>query len=331
MRILIATPLYPPQAGGPAKYAAGLQAAFQKRGHQVGVIAYGPLERALPPFVRHFVYFFRVLPRAFRADMVLALDAASVGIPAYAAARVVRSTFFIRLGGDFVWEHYVERTKQDVTLRIFNEHTPHLSFKEKLIRAFCGYVLRHADRVVFNSEWFRDIIVFAYGLNRMCTAIVENEMPERRVAEHPKQKNFLFAGRQIALKNGKRVHEAFANAKQKKPELVLEEGVFAPEALREKLRTCYAVLQPSLSDVAPNLVLEALSYGKPFILTRESGLAEPMREYGLIVDPLSVHDIEEAILAMADDGVYEQYAAKAWQFDRTHTFDDIAGELLALL
>jgi glycosyltransferase involved in cell wall biosynthesis len=331
MKILIATPLFPPDVGGPAKYAQGIATELGVLGHSTPVVAYSRLEKSLPVGLRHFVYFVRLLPRLAGADAVFALDAASVGVPAYLAARLGRKKFLIRLGGDFLWEQYVERTKQSITLREFNEHMPALTFKERVTFALCRFALRGADKVLFNTPWFEDIAVRSYGIDPSHTAIVRNELPERHESVAPKEKNFLFAGRQIALKNADRLHEAFAKAKKRYPSIVLTEGMFSPADLKEKLRTCYAIIQPSVSDVAPNLILEGLSYGKPFVLTTETGLKDEYKDLGLWVNPLSVDDIAEKICLMADDDTYQHYASRARLFSEVRTFADIARDVLALV
>ena len=60
MKILIATGIYPPDIGGPAQYARGVEEAWKKEGHEVKVLAFR-LERKIPTGIRHLYYFFRVL------------------------------------------------------------------------------------------------------------------------------------------------------------------------------------------------------------------------------------------------------------------------------
>ena len=58
MKIVIATPLYPPEVGGPAYYAFNLEQALVAQGVKVRVISYR-FERKLPPGLRHILFFLR--------------------------------------------------------------------------------------------------------------------------------------------------------------------------------------------------------------------------------------------------------------------------------
>ncbi|KKW07722.1 MAG: hypothetical protein UY39_C0009G0001, partial [Candidatus Kaiserbacteria bacterium GW2011_GWC2_49_12] len=80
MRIIIATGLYPPEIGGPAYYARGLEEAFRALEHDPVVVSYRGLRR-LPTGISHALYFARLFPRLFGAHAVIALDTASVAIP----------------------------------------------------------------------------------------------------------------------------------------------------------------------------------------------------------------------------------------------------------
>ena len=60
MRLVLATPLYPPDPGGPATYAKVLEEELPKRGWQVDLVKFGDV-RALPKVRRHFAYFMRAI------------------------------------------------------------------------------------------------------------------------------------------------------------------------------------------------------------------------------------------------------------------------------
>ena len=103
MKIVIATGVFPPDIGGPAKYAEHLYEEFLKQGHGVSVLAFGNARR-LPSGIRHLAYFFKLARLAKGADLVLALDTFSVGFPAFLAAKLFGVKVMVRVGGDFLWE-----------------------------------------------------------------------------------------------------------------------------------------------------------------------------------------------------------------------------------
>src|SRR3989344_3417186 len=91
MKILIATGIFPPHIGGPAQYAKNLQIEFEKLGHEVKVATY-TVERKLPTGIRHLFFFFKILPKTFWADAVVALVTFSVGFTMRHVSAMIWST-----------------------------------------------------------------------------------------------------------------------------------------------------------------------------------------------------------------------------------------------
>ena len=92
MRLVIATPLYPPEIGGPATYAKLLVEGLPERGIGVDLVKFSSV-RHLPNAVRQAVYCRNILKAARSADVILALDAVSVGWPVYFANLFLRKTW----------------------------------------------------------------------------------------------------------------------------------------------------------------------------------------------------------------------------------------------
>lgn len=328
MRILIATGIYPPEVGGPAYYAKHLAEALRAKGHEVSVSTYGWLKK-LPMGLRHIAYFLKLLSSAMKAERIIALDTFSVAVPAVWAGQLLRIPIIIRTGGDFLWEQYVERTGDMLPLPFFYErHKPFIT-KEKMVLRLTRYVLRHA-RIAFNSELQREVWCEAYGLDRAATFFIDNAAAEPHAPLPPSRKNFLWYTRGIRLKNGEKLHEAFVLAKQKVPDLVLETGQLPQEELLEKMRNCYAVILPSLTELGPNYILDAIRCGKPFIQTKYSGYAERFKDLGLTVDPLSAEDIAEKIVELCDPAVYQKLTTNIAAHSFTRTYADVADDFIAL-
>src|SRR3989344_6621979 len=118
MRLLIATPLYPPDIGGPATYAKLLNEGLPAKGIDVELIKFSEV-RHLPKLIRHYVYYRRVLAVARNVDIILALDPVSVGLPAMKAARKAGKPFVVKIVGDYAWEQGVQRFGVTHTLDAF--------------------------------------------------------------------------------------------------------------------------------------------------------------------------------------------------------------------
>lgn len=329
MRIVIATPLYPPEVGGPSYYAQGLEESLKRLGHEPIVVAYGNL-RTLTTGISHLAYFFRIFPKLKGADAVIALDTASVAIPTWFASALFRVPLVIRAGGDFVWEQYLERTGDLVPLHSFYKQPMKLSIKERLAFALTRFIARRSF-VVFSTEMQRDVWMQPYGLDKRKTKVIANAVDEPLPSEPPIKKNFLWYVRPMVVKNGHNVRAAFEKAKEKFPEIELEEGQVPKQILLNRMQSCRAVLLPSLTEISPNFILDALRFRKPFIMGKYSGFATWLEPYGTLVDPLDVDDIARAIEMLASDEGYARALTKVSAFSFVRTYDEITQEFLELI
>ena len=329
MKIIIATGIYPPDIGGPAQYAKNLAQEFLALEYQVKVLNY-KWEKKLPTGVRHLWFFMRCLAVFPRSDLVIALDTFSVALPAALAAKILGKKIIIRTGGDFLWEWYVERTGDLVLLKDFYQtRLNQLNLKEKIVFKLSRWVVRNVSYLVFSTDWQRKIWRPIYGFDEAKTALVENYYGPKELSFSPAVKNFLAGARPLKWKNAVRLAMAFENTKIKNATIVYDDTTKPFDKFMEKVAHCYAVILVSLGDVSPNLILDAIRYNKPFILTRETGFYDKLKDVGLFVDPENINDIAEKILFLADEKNYEQCRKKIENFNFRHTWRQIAEEFLA--
>jgi glycosyltransferase involved in cell wall biosynthesis len=329
IKILIATGIYPPDIGGPAQYAKNLVEQFTGSGYEVKVLSY-KLEKKLPVGFRHILYFFRIIFNLNKVNFIVALDTFSVGMPAVIAAMIFNKKIIIRTGGDFLWESYVERSGNLITLRQFYEIKQNLNLKEKIIFILSKYILKNSTAIVFSTAWQKEIFEKYYGLNPRKNYIIENYFEIKQLGEEgASEKKFLWAGRPLKLKNIERLQQSFSEVQKIEAGLKLEIIQGMPyEKLLEEMKKSYAVILPSLSEVSPNFILDAISCRKPFIMTKESGYYETLKSIGLFIDPLDGEDIKNKILFLADDKNYLEYKNKIINFNYKHTWNEIAREFI---
>ena len=79
-KVLIATPLYPPDSGGPATYAHGLEEALRSMNIEVVTVSFGQF-RKYPSCIRHFLYSIHVFKKMSNVNSVIILDTVSVAVP----------------------------------------------------------------------------------------------------------------------------------------------------------------------------------------------------------------------------------------------------------
>jgi glycosyltransferase involved in cell wall biosynthesis len=330
MNIVIATGIYPPEVGGPAQFAKGTENALRALGHDVKVFKFRDVG-FLPTGVRHLVFFLKVLFSLRGVDFIFSPDTFSAALPATLAAKMLGKKIIIRTGGDFLWEWYVERTGDLVLLRDFyRTRMNRLTFKERTIFYLVRCLFRSADAVIFSTAWQKGLFEEPYRVRSERAFIVENYYGNRLPPLPPARKNFVGSARPLRWKNNARVAEAFERARAAgAADVVFDDApITGNEAFIDKIRRSYAVIVATLGDISPNTVLDAIRCGKPFIMTRESGFSEKLHDIALLVDPESVDDIAEKIRFLADDDNYRRQQDKVRQFTFTHSWEDIAREIL---
>ncbi len=332
MRFLITSGLGTRDVGGHSQYATNLTREFTLIGHEVESDAYNSIEKKLPLGIRHIYFFLKILSKVFRADAVLTLDSFSVGIPSLLASKLFNKKIIARIGGDFLWETYVNESGHKLTISEFYKALPKLSLKQKIIHRATRYFTKHIDHIVYNSEFQRKIWGNVYSINSFKTSVIYNFIPLKIASDVTNSSIFIWAGRDIPLKNVSILIDAVKEINKTNTDLKLEVITNQPrETVMEKIKKSRAAVLPSLSEMSPNFLIEAITLGKPFICTKESGLSELYREGGIYIDPHNQKELEEAIIEMMDDNKYQEFVNILNNTDKTHTWDTIAKEYLNIL
>jgi glycosyltransferase involved in cell wall biosynthesis len=228
MKTVIATPLYPPDSGGPATYAKllveHLPAAHSTepvggvvgQRDEVALVKFSDV-RHLPKGIRHARYFWNVLKVAQNADVILALDPVSVGLPAALAAGILRKPFVVKIVGDFAWEQGTQRFGVIAQLDDFvrQERVP---FAVACLRVTQTFVARRAKRIIVPSEYLKGIIT-AWGIDPKKINVIYNSIQLPEAITEPSDKNtskrsVISVGRLVPWKGMDGVIEAVAHIQQ---------------------------------------------------------------------------------------------------------------------
>jgi hypothetical protein len=115
MRIVIATPLFPPEIGDPAPYVSTLAKRLSSE-HAVTIVTYAnhvetlenvhieAVPKKLSLLIRLFLYTRTLVRVARRADVIFAQRAVASGLPAYIASLLTGVPFVINFFEDEAWE-----------------------------------------------------------------------------------------------------------------------------------------------------------------------------------------------------------------------------------
>jgi glycosyltransferase involved in cell wall biosynthesis len=219
-----------------------------------------------------------------------------------------------------------------ICLSEFYRTPQRLNRKERLVRSLTRFLVYHADVLFFTTAFQRDLWRAAYGAPRGRALILENVYPP--VVMHPfapGSKTFVAAGRPIRLKNMDVLARSFKRVQAHHPDAVLDTRTLPPKEHRERLQAAYAIIVPSLSEVSPNTVIEAVALGKPFIAPADTGITNRLRGLGVFVDTRDEAALEKAIASLLDVRTYQTYRDRIATFRFIRTCKDIAHDVLTAI
>jgi glycosyltransferase involved in cell wall biosynthesis len=173
MRVLITTPVFPPDLGGPAVYVPSLGRFLVERGHEVEVLAFCSDPRPTGyPFrvvsisnrsnaVRYVHAFFSVLRAAGRADVVYVNE--HLALLHVLAAKLRGKPVMIRIMVDGAWE--ISHRKgwcgaDDIVTFQTKTYGPRVKLTRFLQRRWWSW----SDHIVACSDFLRGILVQNYGV-----------------------------------------------------------------------------------------------------------------------------------------------------------------------
>jgi len=347
MKFIFATPIYPPEVGGPSIYAQKLKEGLEKKGHLIKVVSYQGL-RKYPQPLRISLYFLKLFKAAKDCDAIYAFSLVSCCLPSV----FLKKKLFVRIGGDFLWERAVESGRCFKPLREYYQDKK--TIKEKFWMLLIKTVFNKTDKIIFTSDFQRNIYLKTFKLEKEKTIIIQNPFPKTEIADNQLQvdrRQLLWVGRLIKLKNIDFLIDVFYKVLLKTNEdLILKiigEGparkglktdknvVFSSslshQELLKEIQQSYLCLLPSLTEITPNFALECIKLQKPILLTKETGYYEDFKDNLIFIDPQNKDDLEEKIILLLDVGNYLNYIERIKKIPTKRSWDDVIKQTLDVL
>ncbi len=347
-RLLIATPLYPPDIGGPATFAKMAVEEFPKRGVSVSLALFGDVLR-LPSGIRHLLFFLTVLRKGRNADVILALDPLGVGLPSAFAAKILRKPFILRVAGDRAWETGVQRSGISESLDTFSAKRSGV-FSLRIIQRLQRFVCSLARVCIVPSEYFKTILL-NWGVTEGKIQVVYSAFEEPRdvgdKATARKELNLsgtivLSAGRLVPWKGFGMLIDLMPEMRKqcndltfivvgegpervalerKISELNLKEHIILTGKLDQKKLFSYIVASDAFVlntgyEGFSHQLLEVMALGVPVVTTAVGGNVEIIRdgEEGLLVGYNDRDALKRTLVRLlSDEHLRRELAAKARQ------------------
>ncbi len=353
MKILLVTPLYPPEIGGPATYARLLMQEIPKRGHSISLVKFSDVA-GLPAGVRHIILFFKILSQARHVDVILAQDVFSVGIPAVCAARLLRKPILIRVPGDFAWEQARQRFGVTDSIEVFQ--TKKYGWRVEFYKKVERWVVNHADRVMTPSNYFSDLISgwMTHGKpNTVYNGIDVEALSQYAKVTHAHDSfSIVSAGRMVPWKGFQSLVDVLVNHATWKLTLIGDgpekENLIAHArsvGVLERVTFTGALPQTTLFQTITDAdvfvlnssfesfsfqVVEVMALRVPVIATLGCNLEEIITtgENGILIETNNQKALEDALARIQSDGVFAEQLAmhaeeRASDFSITKTVDTL--------
>jgi len=176
LRTLVATPLYPPEIGGPATYSKTLVDGMLDTGIIIRVVRFSSV-RQLPKILRHAIYAWYILRQSRYVDNIYAQDPVSVGFPAAIIAVVTRKKFAVKIVGDYAWEQGVQRFGVTELLDEFLSRS--YGRPVELLRVIERFTARRAANIIVPSEYLKTVVA-RWGIAEDKITVIANsfEIPD---------------------------------------------------------------------------------------------------------------------------------------------------------
>lgn len=323
MRILIATGIYPPEIGGPATYAALLAQELPKRGIEVDVLPFRTV-RKYPRWIRHGVYFLKILFSLRSVDIIFTQDPISTGFAVMLAGMLSGKKTVLRIAGDQAWEQAQQQF--GVTDSIDDFQNKSYGFKVGLFRFLQRWTTAHADVVITPSEYFNKL-VSGWVPGKQVITVYNGIDLSGPVKEQPKSKKrtILSAGRLVPWKGFDTLVEALNELPEWElliagdgPDRERLQSLIAGYGLQDRVRLLGVIPNAGLLDMKAQAnifallssfesfsfqIVEAMHAGAPVIAADIGNISEIIEngKEGLLVPPNDPLAFIEAVKKISGD------------------------------
>jgi glycosyltransferase involved in cell wall biosynthesis len=338
MRVLIATPLYPPDPGGPATYARSLEEELPGKGIDVLLVQFGRVRR-LPPGIRHLIYLLLLLKEGKRADLILALDPVSVGLPATIAAKLLKKPLVMKVVGDYAWEQGRQRFGVTEQLDKFYDARS-VAFEVRLLKRIEAWTACQAISLIVPSEYLKRIVSQWKGVDPSRITVIYNAMRAENngvvpasVAALPRPR-IVSVGRLVPWKHMEGVIDAVKDIpdvslaivgdgpsreriarriQETAPERMLLTGALSHSDTLATIQQADIFVLNSTYEGLSHLLIEALALGKPIIATDVGGNPELItgEVNGLLIPSRDTSALQAAIMRLLVDAPLRTRLAEA--------------------
>ncbi len=338
-KVLIATGLKAPSMMSLAYTTKILVEGLPKNNIDVSVVSFDTV-MGYPRFLRHGIYFFKLLFKSFSASVIYAQDPVSVGFPAMFVSKILHKRFILRIVGDYAWEQGVQRRGVVDILEKFSTEYDKYPLFVRVLKKIQHQVAESAEMIVVPSEYIKHI-VSNWGIKKekIITIYQPFEAKEVNKSKEDLRKELSVSGRVILsvgrlvpwkrygviIETMPNIFKTFPDStliiigkgpdmaflKDKTKSLKLEKhvkflGMQTEDKINEYTKAADVFLSDSSYESFSSQLLEVFSIGTPVVLIGGSENAEIIEheKNALVVKSHDSDEISRAVTKILSDESY---------------------------
>jgi glycosyltransferase involved in cell wall biosynthesis len=225
---------------------------------------YWPLAFLIAPWICFFK----------KIDVVIAQSPLIEGFLGSFLKLVLRKELIVEIHGDWQYGPFLSKKRTFAFIeRRFTPFLAKISFKmADKIRGVSNDLLNRAKAIAPGKKYF-----FFPTFTDLSGFFAEKDVKLGN--------SVLFVGRNEEVKGPKYLIEAFAKIEKDFPDFKLvlvgegmPEGRLPLSEVKNRMKDCYCLVVPSLSEGLPRVIMEAMALGKPVIGTKVGGIPELIKD-----------------------------------------------------
>lgn len=334
MRVLVVSPIYPPEIGGPASYVPALARTLGKN-HKVTVITFcrqTPIQSShnyrlihIPltrfGFLRQMNLLAQIIRAAWSADVIYAQGSITVGLASFLSAKLFRKPVVLKFVGDELWENYRYQKTKQASLENFYQR----SLSPKFLTWLHRLVLRRANRLVVPSEYLKNFLTDIHKVDVDKITVINNPVRLPKLSQLKRSNNRLVTvGRLVPWKHVREVVKAVARVhsthkyeleiigdgpqrvsikrlitKLKADKYIHLTGRLSKNKTIKRIASSRGLILLSEYEGQSHVLLEAMLTGTPIIASDHPANQELVGDLGVTI-PVSVKRLAEALQALPE-------------------------------
>ena len=266
----------------------GIKSYVLARGWAFGRKLWGAEFYLLPPTILFWLMAFKLafwLCLIKKIDVIVAQGPLMEGLVGTIIKKILKKELIVELHGDWEFKKTLARIAP-ISLRNADK-----------IRGVAGYLIEKAKKIVPQKTYF----LFPTFTD------LDDFLAEKDI----RFENYvLFVGRVDKTKGINYLTEAFSKIKNDFPDFelfLIGEGLPGGKLplgkVREKMRACYCLAVPSVSEGLPRVIMEAMALGKPVIASNVGGIPDLIEDgqNGFLFEVGNVNKLAEKLRILLQD------------------------------